>query len=612
MEKEKNSFFKTLYCAFLINLILVVFISKDYIKYIEYYEDFLSKIYFITTIYSHFYLLLLPSLIIPSLLYWAIKKRTLSVVLYVILSFSTFALLKIDSSIFSQFRYHISPLVFNLVFGKRASDIFQFSTENIIFASLLFIVLLILPLVSLYFGKKIKISNTFKYTFYTFLLTFFTSNAIFAWSDVNFYRPVTQYKNILPVFYPLTADKLLTKLGLTNHELIERNRSLVNKNDLNTLKYPLNNITSSPKENKKNILFIVVDSWRYDYLTEDICPNLYELSKESQVFTNHSSGSNMTTGGIFSLFYGIPATYYNNFTGLEKQPVLFSELQKQNYNIEILSSSTLENPPFNRNVFSKIPNLRLNSISEKPSDRDIEINNEWLNKLNNNKLKQPFFGLLFYDSAHGFDCPDNFNKKFVPSLESVDYLGLNDDYDPTKLINRYKNSLYFIDSLIGKVIKQLEEKNLLESTLIVVTGDHGQEFNDNKKGYWQHGGNFSKYQIRTPLMIFDFDKKPKVYEHNTVHYDIVPTIMKNNLNVKNPYNDYSVGKSLYDSTIERNWFICGYNEKYSVIEKNRITNIFKSGSFEVLDSNLNYLNEDINFEVISEALKQTSTFYQIK
>lgn len=616
MKKKDNTFFNTLYYAFLINLLLVIFISKDYIKYIEHYEDTLSKIYFITTIYSHFYLLLLPSLVIPLGIYWASKRKILSIIVYVIFSFITFTLLKIDSNIFSQFRYHISPLVLNLVFGKRATDIFHFSTENIIFASILFVILLFSPLISLFFAKKIKAKltthRTIKYTIYTFLITFFASNAIFAWSDVNFYRPITQYKNILPVFYPLTADKLLTKLGLTDKELIERNRSLVTKNDLNTLKYPLNDIATSPQEEKKNILFIVIDSWRYDYLTNEICPNLYQFSKKAQLFTNHSSGSNMTTGGIFSLFYGIPATYFDTFTGLEKQPVFFSELQKQNYEIEILSSSTLENPPFNKNVFSKIPDLRLNSKSERPAYRDKEINDEWLKKVDNNNVKKPFFGFLFYDSAHGFDYPDDFSIKFKPSLKSVDYLALDEDYDPTMLINKYKNSLFYIDSLIGKVIQQLEDKNLLENTVLVITGDHGQEFNDNKKGYWQHGGNFSKYQVRTPLMIFDFEKKPAMYNHNTVHYDIIPTIMKKNLRVKNNFSDYSVGKSLYDTSDERKWFICGYNEKYSVIEKNRITNIYKSGAFEVLDTNLNHLNEDINFEVISEALKQTSTFYQIK
>src|SRR5690606_10656675 len=164
--------------------------------------------------------------------------------------------------------------------------------------------------------------------------------------------------------------------------------------------------------------------------------------------------------------------------------------------------------------------LRLNSKSERPAYRDKEINDKWLKKIDDNNVKEPFFGFLFYDSAHGFDYPDDFSIKFKPSLKSVDYLALDEDYDPTMLINKYKNSLFYIDSLIGKVIQQLEDKNLLENTVLVITGDHGQEFNDNKKGYWQHGGNFSKYQVRTPLMIFDFEKKPAMYNHNTVHYDI--------------------------------------------------------------------------------------------
>ena len=60
----------------------------------------------------------------------------------------------------------------------------------------------------------------------------------------------------------------------------------------------------------------------------------------------------MTTGGIFSMFYGIPATYFDSFTGINKGPILIDELIKQKYNFNILSSSTVENPPFNKNVFT--------------------------------------------------------------------------------------------------------------------------------------------------------------------------------------------------------------------------------------------------------------------
>ena len=54
-----------------------------------------------------------------------------------VLSYSILIILvKLDTIIFTQFRYHLSPMIFKLAFGKRATDIFQFSTENYITAVL--------------------------------------------------------------------------------------------------------------------------------------------------------------------------------------------------------------------------------------------------------------------------------------------------------------------------------------------------------------------------------------------------------------------------------------------------------------------------------------------
>ena len=287
-------------------------------------------------------------------------------------------------------------------------------------------------------------------------------------------------------------------------------------------------------------------------------------------------------------------------------------MQKQGYQMSILSSSNLENPPFYRNVFSSIPNLRLSSKSEKPSDRDIEINTEWLSNFDKLNSKKPFFGFLFYDSAHGFDLPNNYKLAFNPSLPEMNYLDLDDDYNPALLINRYKNSLHFIDSLIGKVLQQLEEKGILENTIIVITTDHGQEFNDNKKGYWQHGGNFSKYQIEVPMMFFDATKTSKNYTQKTLHYDITPTIMKNYLGVKNDIFDYSFGHDLYNP-IPRTSFVCGYNQRFAIIEEQQITNVYPSGLFDVTDKQLNLLDDSkTNFDLVSKELKEMNRFYKLK
>jgi len=612
MRLTDNQFIKQLYLVFILNLLVVFLISKSYIDYLEFSGGLFPKIYFLLNTIGHFGLLTLIPLLFTLLFFWITKAQKVSKIVFSTLSVFFILVLKLDANIFSQFRYHLSPIVLNMMFGKRASDTFQFCLSNVLMAIFFIILIIALQFLFYYLAKRIVLRREnlkIKITSITFVIFLLFTNLTYAWADVNFYRPVIQYKNIYPAFYPLTAESLMLKLNLVDAEEVKKHNAIDDMIEENGLQYPLHPIIATENTKKKNVLFLIVDSWRFDCMTKEITPNIYNLSLKSQQFLNHKSGSNMTTGGIFTLFYGIPATYFEAFTAVGKSPVFMDELRKQNYDLGIFGSSTLENPPFNRNVFANIPNLRLFSKGETPSERDIEITNEWMAKINKQDAKKPFFGYLFYDAAHGFDYPKNYKTPFLPTLDEVDYLELDDDYDSKPLINRYKNSLHFIDNEIGKIIKQLEKKNLLGNTIIVITGDHGQEFNDNKKGYWQHGGNFSKYQIQVPMLVFDFSKPKKEYNHLTLHYDIAPTLMQSVLGVKNPIDDYSSGQDLYD-TKERDWFVCGYNQKYSVIEKTKITNIHASGLFDVLDKNLNPIEEDLNYDIIGKALEITNKYYR--
>lgn len=615
MTQPNSKFIKQLYLVFLFNLIILVFISLQYISFLENIDGILLKLYLTLTTFSHFFIIGVLPLVFSLLFFWVSKSKKITQYIHILLSSFILIIVKLDAIIFEQFRYHISPIVLKLVFGKRASDIFQFSTTNMIIVGIFILILVAMQFLFYFISERIiskNINLRVKPTLIFFTISLLITHFIYAWSDANYFRPVTQIKNVFPVFFPLTADSLMKKLNLIDEEKVKQNEKINVSTDSNTVNYPLKTIVSDHQSSKKNILYLVIDTWRKGYMNAEITPNIYEFSKKCQVYSNHFSGSNMTTGGVFSIFYGIPATYFDTFTGQQIAPVMITEMQKQGYQMSILSSSNLENPPFYRNVFASIPNLRLSSKAEKSSDRDIEINTEWLANFDNLNSKKPFFGFLFYDSAHGFDYPDKYKLAFNPSLPEMNYLDLDDDYNPAMLINRYKNSLHFIDSLIGKVLHQLEEKGVLENTIIVITTDHGQEFNDNKKGYWQHGGNFSKYQIEVPMMFFDATKTPKNYTQKTLHYDITPTIMKNYLGVKNDSFDYSFGQDLFNP-LPRASFVCGYNQRFAIIEEQQITNVYPSGLFDVTDKQLNLLDDSkTNFELVSKELKEMNRFYKVK
>jgi membrane-anchored protein YejM (alkaline phosphatase superfamily) len=614
MQQSPTPLVKQLYLVFLFNLILLLFIALQYTTFLENIDGFFLKLYLGITTASHFFLIGMLPLVLSLPVYYLTKSNKITQGVHIILSTFILVIVKLDAVIFEQFRYHISPIVLKLVFGKRSSDIFQFSTTNIIIAVLFIIALFGLQFFFYYLANKILLKKSqlkVKITLIGFVLLLLTSHLVYAWSDANYFRPVTQIKNVFPVFYPLTADKLMMNLGLVDLEKARQNEKMQVATTANTVQYPLNSIVSE-NPSKKNILYLVIDTWRNGYMNAQITPNIFEFSKRCQVYTNHLSGSNMTTGGVFSLMYGIPATYFDTFTGQKIAPVLITELQKQQYQLQILSSSNLENPPFNRNAFANIPNLRLFSKGEKPSERDIEINDIWLDNFDKFDQKKPFFGFLFYDAAHGFDYPKDYPLAVKPSLSEVNYLELDDDYDPALLINRYKNSLHFIDGLIGKVLQQLEEKDVLNNTIIVITSDHGQEFNDNKKGYWQHGGNFSDYQIHVPMMVFDASKAAKTYTQQTLHYDIAPTILQHYLGVTNKVFDYSFGHDLFNP-IARTSFICGYNQRFAIIEKKQITNIYPSGLFDVTDQQLNTLDDAyINYDLVSKEMKAMNRFFKLK
>lgn len=616
MQNSASSFQRKLYLVFLLNLVVIFYISFQYIHFLENIEGFWLKIYLALTTMSHFFLLGSLPLLLSLLLFRLTKSEKITRIVHIALSALILMVIKLDAVIFEQFRYHLSPIVFKLVFGKRASDIFQFSTFNIVLAILFVFLLIGLQILFYFLAQKFSNRNKklhIKPTLIVWFLALLTSHLVYAWSDANYFRPVTQIKNVFPVFYPLTADSLLMKLGLVDLEKAKRNEQMSIEQSAQNVQYPLNPIVSEAIQPQKNILYLVIDTWRHGLMNEQVTPNIYAFSKRCQVFENHYSGSNMTTGGIFSLFYGIPATYFDTFTGQEIQPVMMAELQKQKYQLDILSSSNVENPPFNRNVFSHIPNLRLASKAERPADRDQEINDLWLQHFEQLTQKpKPFFGFLFYDSAHGFDYPDQYPIVFKPSLKEVNYLELTDDYEPTEFINRYKNSLHYIDSLIGKVLDQLEQSGQLNNTIVVITSDHGQEFNDNHKGYWQHGGNFTDYQIKTPMLIFDASKSPKLHTEQTLHYDLAPTIMQHYLGVKNKISEYSFGCDMFQP-MKRKSFICGYNQRFAVVEQNQITNIYPSGLFDVTDKKLKPLSdEQINYELVSQEMKNLNRFFKKK
>jgi membrane-anchored protein YejM (alkaline phosphatase superfamily) len=91
--------------------------------------------------------------------------------------------------------------------------------------------------------------------------------------------------------------------------------------------------------------------------------------------------------------------------------------------------------------------------------------------------------------------------------------------------NRYRNALYFVDSLFAKFLNALEKTPGGQEAVVVVTGDHGEEFYEH--GNLFHASSLSHPQMHIPLY-YRFGDNRSVKEYPlckmTCHMDVFPTL----------------------------------------------------------------------------------------
>ena len=128
--------------------------------------------------------------------------------------------------------------------------------------------------------------------------------------------------------------------------------------------------------------------------------------------------------------------------------------------------------------------------------------------------------------------------------------------------NRYINSVHHLDMQYGRIFDYLKTHQLLDNTIVILIGDHGEEFMEH--GFWGHNSTFVDQQIRTPLVIYVPGMKPLVSDQVTSHMDVIPTIMPK-LGVSNPTSDYALGYNLLSGE-KRHYTYCSDWDKVTYID----------------------------------------------
>ncbi|MEN8184584.1 MAG: sulfatase, partial [Myxococcota bacterium] len=90
----------------------------------------------------------------------------------------------------------------------------------------------------------------------------------------------------------------------------------------------------------------------------------------------------------------------------------------------------------------------------------------------------------------------------------------------------YQGEIGYLDANFGELLDRLESLGLSEDTLIVLTADHGEEFQDH--GGWWHGLTLYDEQVRVPLLVrwpAGWKAEPDATDYLVRSIDVAPTLV---------------------------------------------------------------------------------------
>jgi arylsulfatase A-like enzyme/Flp pilus assembly protein TadD len=272
----------------------------------------------------------------------------------------------------------------------------------------------------------------------------------------------------------------------------------------------------SPLKEVRNVILISIDTCRADYLScygynRQTTPNIDQLAGEGILFLNAYSPVPMTLPAHGSMLTGTIPPFHGIHDNLgyqlgQENETLAEILGRNDFSTGAVISAFVLDSQFGLDQGFDYYNDRFEkpvktlNINER---RGGEVNRFALEWLEEHKSERFFLFLHYYDPHLKYEPPEPFATKFYG--------------------NPYAGEIAYTDHCIGQVIKKLKDLGLYESTLIVVTGDHGEMLGE----HGENGHMYFIYQsaIKVPF-IFKLPGRhmAKKIDESVGIIDIVPTV----------------------------------------------------------------------------------------
>jgi glucan phosphoethanolaminetransferase (alkaline phosphatase superfamily) len=305
---------------------------------------------------------------------------------------------------------------------------------------------------------------------------------------------------------------------------------------------------------KKNVILIIVDDLRADYLScygypQNTSPFLNNLiaQKKAVKINNVFANGSASFSGILSILTSKLWTHIAN-RNFSIQDLLKSQRYRTNF---ILSgdhtSFYLLRDIFGNNI--DFYNDGFTSNKSYVNDDDLVI--ESLKKAEVKDTLSNFY-YLHLMSTHVLGIRKSKNIVFKPASAI--------SKNPKIIQNNYKNGIIQTDNYIREIFDVLDKKKLLKNSLVIITSDHGESLGE--KGRFGHGNGVFVTETLIPLIIFDSSNNLNYFSDYATQEDISATIV-DRLGLPKPVN--WEGESLFNSKPKRKFSYHCYNNTYAII-----------------------------------------------
>ncbi len=286
---------------------------------------------------------------------------------------------------------------------------------------------------------------------------------------------------------------------------------------------------------KPDIYLFIVESLREDFISERVAPNLYGFKRDNLSFDLALSNANATHISWFSIFYSQLPFYYGaaHLNEWKGGSLSLQILKKMGYKINVCTSARLAYFEMDRLIFGEGGHLAeaIYTFEEPEEDvpylRDKKVMQKVAQCAAQSDSKGGHAYIVFLDATHhDYSWPAEMQPPFNPYEEKINYLKAAFTNSDVELIkNRYRNSLYYVDSLFGEFFSTLEKSPGGKEAVVVITGDHGEEFYEH--GHLFHASSISHPQTHVPLY-YKFGQDKTLRERAkcpmTCHMDIFPSV----------------------------------------------------------------------------------------